>query len=371
MTSPPGAAAHPAALPRVVLVLVGLAAATIALSGLRGISGIVGPAFLAVVLCIAVSPVRNRLVDLGAPRWVGSTAAVLVVYLMIVVFGGAMLVSAARFATLVPQYQDELGTVLDEVGHWLRSVGVSDAQIDKVLGSFDLSRLAGLVTGILSDTLSLLTNLFFLVTLVLFVVFDAGSFGAALEGIRAERPALVEALESFAHGTRTYLVVSSVFGLIVAVIDTVLLYALGVPGALLWGLLAFVTNYVPNIGFVLGLLPPAVLALLEGGPGLMVAVIAAYSVINVVIQSVIQPKMVGDSVGLSASITFLSLVLWAWVLGPVGAVLAVPLTLLVRSLFVDVDPRTRWIAGLIGSPSAPGKASEDPPPPATPEATTP
>ena len=135
----------------------------------------------------------------------------------------------------------------------------------------------------------------------------------------------------------------------VAIIDTLLLYLLGVPGALLWGLLAFITNYIPNIGFVLGLIPPAVLALLEGGPGLMLAVIASYSVINVVIQSVIQPKMVGDAVGLSASVTFLSLVVWAWILGPLGAVLAVPLSLLVRAVFVDVDPGTRWIGGLIGS----------------------
>lgn len=88
----------------------------------------------------------------------------------------------------------------------------------------------------------------------------------------------------------------------------------------------------------------------------MLTVIAAYSVINVVIQSVIQPKIVGDAVGLSASITFLSLVVWTWILGPLGAVLAVPLSLLARALLIDVDPRAHWVSGLIGTP----KVVDDP-----------
>ena len=80
--------------------------------------------------------------------------------------------------------------------------------------------------------------------------------------------------------------------------------------------MAFLTNYIPNIGFVIGLIPPAILGLLEGGPGMMFAVIAVYCALNIVIQSVIQPKVVGDAVGLSTTLTFISLVFWAWVLGP-------------------------------------------------------
>ena len=138
------------------------------------------------------------------------------------------------------------------------------------------------------------------------------------------------------------------FGLIVAAIDTVVLWIVGVPGALLWGLLAFITNYIPNVGFVLGLIPPAVLGLLEGGPSMFFVVIVAYSVINFVIQSIIQPKLVGDAVGMSASVTFLSLVIWAWILGPLGAVLAIPLSLLTKAVFIDVDAQTQWVSALVG-----------------------
>lgn len=339
----------PAGLPRGVLIMVGLAATVITVAGLRAVAGIAAPVLLALVLSIAVAPIRTALTRRGVATWVGTLAALLVVYLVLVVLTVSLVISAARFATLVPDYQEEFADLVGSATARLKDFGVGAEQAQQILDSFDLGKLAGLLSGLLSGLVSLLSSLLFLVTLVLFICLDAGAFGRALERIRPERPELVSAIDTFGHGTRTYLVVSTVFGLIVAVIDTALLYVLDVPGAALWGLLAFITNYIPNIGFVIGLVPPAILALLEGGPGLMFAVIAAYSVINVVIQSVIQPKMVGDAVGLSASVTFLSLVVWAWVLGPLGAILAIPLTLLVRAVFVDIDPQTQWVSGLIGT----------------------
>ncbi len=340
-----------AALPRGLLILLGLAATTVAVAGMRSIAGILAPTLLALMLAIAVDPLRGALARRGWPRWVGTVLAVFGVYVGLLLFCASLVVAGARFATLIPQYQNELADLLANARRLLAEVGVGDAQVSAVLGGFDLSRLAGLVTGLLEAALALLTNLAFIITLVLFISVDARSFGENLGRIGVTRPRFVDALLSFAHGTRRYLVVSTVFGLVVAVIDTGILWVVGVPGALLWGLLAFITNYIPNIGFILGLVPPAVLALLEGGPGLMLGVVIAYSVVNVVIQSVIQPKMVGDAVGISATVTFLSLVVWAWILGPLGAVLAVPLTLLVKALLIDADPRAQWMSGLIGNGS--------------------
>lgn len=340
--------AAPEALPRGVLILVGLAAATITVAGMRSIADILGPVFLALVLTIAATPIRGMLTRRGVPRWLGTLAAIIAVYLGVVLLTASIVVAGARFAHLIPAYQDEFAGLLDNVHELLDSLGVRDEQIQTVLGSFDLGQLTDFVASLLGSTLSLLSNLAFVVALVLFMCVDSGSFAAQLESARARRPAFVQAIESFAAGTRKYFIVATVFGLIVAVIDTVFLLAVGVPAAVLWGLLAFITNYVPNIGFLLGLIPPAILALLEGGPGLMLAVIVAYSVINVVIQSVIQPKIVGDAVGLSASVTFLALVVWTWIIGPLGAVLAIPLTLLAKALLIDVDPDSRWIRGLIG-----------------------
>jgi len=133
----------------------------------------------------------------------------------------------------------------------------------------------------------------------------------------------------------------------VPVINTGALEIMGIPGAFVWGVLSFVTNFIPNLGFIIGLVPPAVLGLLEGGVKEMVIVIIIYIVANFVIQTLIQPRFVGDAVGLSTTLTFLSLAFWAWALGALGALLAVPLSLLVRSLLVEADKDAWWLLPLI------------------------
>ena len=114
---------------------------------------------------------------------------------------------------------------------------------------------------------------------------------------------------------------TAVFGLIVAVLDSIGLAIIGVPLVVLWGLLSFITNFIPNIGFIIGVIPPALLGLLVGGWQMMVTVLVVYIVLNAVVQSLIQPMFTGDAVGLSTTITFVALLFWAWVLGPLGALL--------------------------------------------------
>lgn len=335
-------------LPRGVLVLLGLAAAVIVVAGMKASADILAPAFLALVLTVLAHPLR-RWLDRWLPSWAATTVCIAVVYVGIVLFALAVVVSAARFATLLPEYTDELHRRVDDVVDWLSSVGVDQAQIDKVASSFDLGQLGGFITDLLGELMGLVSNLFFILSLVLFMTVDGSSFPRQLERARAAKPAVVASIEDFAHGTRRYLGVSTVFGLIVAVLDSIALAMLGVPLPLLWGLLAFITNYIPNIGFVIGLIPPAILALLEGGPSMMLSVIAVYCVLNVVIQSVIQPKVVGDAVGLSTTLSFFSLVFWTWVIGPLGALLAIPLTLFAKAVLVDADPTTRWLRPLISN----------------------
>ena len=187
-----------------------------------------------------------------------------------------------------------------------------------------------------------------------------------LESVADDRPEIAAALGNFARGTRSYLVVTTIFGLIVAVLDSVALAIMGIPLAVTWGLLSFITNYIPNIGFVLGVIPPALIGLLQGGPTLMITVIIVYSVLNFVVQSLIQPRFIGDSVGLSVTITFLTLFLWTWLIGPLGAILAIPLTLLAKALLVDVDPGASWADAFLRDQPASRKVPTDTPAPDAP-----
>jgi AI-2 transport protein TqsA len=159
--------------------------------------------------------------------------------------------------------------------------------------------------------------------------------------------------------------VTTVFGLIVAVLDSIALALLGIPLAVTWGLLSFITNYIPNIGFIIGVVPPALLGLLTGGPTLMVTVVVVYCVLNFIVQSIIQPRFIGDAVGLSVTVTFVVLFFWAWLLGPLGAILAIPLTLLAKALLVDIDPKARWADALLRA------SAKEPEPVAEGEPTTP
>jgi predicted PurR-regulated permease PerM len=288
---------------------------------------------------------------LRLPGWAASLVCIVVVYCLVLGLSLALVVATARFATLLPGYADRFDELAGDIGTKLADAGIGADQVRAILDAVDFGQLIALLESLLSNMLGVLSSLVFILTLLLFLAMDASAFPQLLARARSPRPSLVDGLLSFADGTRRYMLVSTVFGLIVAVIDTIALLILGIPVPVLWGLLAFITNYVPNIGFVIGVVPPAVLALLEGGWSRCLAVVVVYSVINLIIQSVIQPRFVGDAVGLSTTLTFLSLVFWSWVLGGLGALLAIPLSLLVRSLLVDVDPHSRWLTPLLSNRS--------------------
>ena len=336
-------------IPRILAVLGSFAAAVIVVAGLRGAASLVGPAFLALMLTVTVHPLHGWAARRRWPTWVGTIVGLAGVYLLLIGLALSLVVALARFGTLLPSYQQEFDDLVNSLRTPLAALGIGVDQLESMFRSLGVGRVAGFVAGTLNSLLGVLSSLFLIVALLFFMGIDAAGFGARMPSLAASRPDLARALSSFARGTRRYLVVSTVFGFIVAVIDVVVLWLLGVPAPLLWGLLAFITNYIPNIGFVLGLIPPAALALLEGGPGLMIAVIAAYAIINVVIQTVIQPKFVGDAVGLSVTVTFVSLLFWGWVLGPLGVLLAVPLTLFARAVLLEADPAARWANLLIAS----------------------
>ncbi len=343
--------------------LLGVAAFTIAIAGARSVADIIGPVFMALVLTVTLQPIRSWFERNRLPEFAASILTLLAAYLVLLLLTLALIVSVARLADLLPGYAKEMQNAVVSAGNTLRNLGVRQEQINAVHDAADPRHLIDFVTSLLSGTMNVLTNLFFLVTLLLFMTFDTNSTRRSLAALGKRFPNPVAALANFAQGTRHYMGVSAGFGLVVAVLDGAALQIMGVPGAFVWAVLAFVTNFIPNIGFAIGVIPPALIALLDGGVSLMIAVIVAYSAINFAIQSIIQPRVVGDKVGLSPTLTFLSVVFWTWVIGPLGALLAVPLSLLAKALLVEADPGARWALPLISGKPAPTEESEQAEPP--------
>jgi predicted PurR-regulated permease PerM len=360
VTHPDGVSAQSSRLPRGLILVVAVAGMLVAALAIRQFAGIVAPILLALVLVIAVYPLTGILRRRGLPMWLATTITVIAVLGLIVGLAAALALSIARLATILPEYQDDFAELVANARTWLASLGVGQAEVQAVLDQISLGKIAGLAADILASVAATFSNLLFLLFVIAFMALDAAGFASRVSRVRRQRPEVLGALDTFVSGSRRYLAVATVFGLIVAAFDVVFLWLIGVPLAVLWGLLAFITNYIPNVGFVIGLIPPALLALLEGGPQLMILVIVVYSVINFVIQSIIQPKFVSDAVNLSLTVTFLSLVFWTFIIGPIGAILAVPLTLLVKSLLFDVDPSTRWMSSLLeGGPAPPEDVNPD------------
>jgi predicted PurR-regulated permease PerM len=342
-------------LPRGVVILLGAAAAVIAVGGMFVASWLIGPLLLALIIVIAVTPVQGWLRRQGWPAWAATLSLVVIIYGTLVVLAVFLVASVSQLGALLSQNAGKSQQLVASVTAALAKVGIDPAQARSTAGTADLSKLAAPIGGLLAGVGSLVSSLVFILALLLFLTAESSGTARRMAMIGRERPHMISALDGFVHGTRNYLIVTAVFGLIVAVLDGAALAIMGIQLALLWAVLAFLTNFIPNIGFVIGLVPPALLALLTGGWQLALAVVVVYCVLNMVIQSLIQPRFIGDSVGLSATVTFLALLFWAWVLGPLGALLAIPVTLLVKAVLVDSDPRARWVEALLGSEPSPPK----------------
>ncbi|MFW0789467.1 AI-2E family transporter [Gordonia sp. CPCC 205333] len=336
------AAAPQWSLPRGLIVLVSVAGLVVSVAGIRSVAGIVGPVFLALMLTIAVHPAGRWLRGKGCPRWLAFLTVLTSVYAILIALFGSIIFSIARLATILPEYSDKFDDLVNGFHNFLVDHGVSSEDVHKMLSSIDSSKIIGAVGDILGSVASATSALILVIVVALFMAIDAIGVSERMNILARSRPDVAAAFNNFAAGTRSYLIVTTVFGFIVAVLDSGALWALGIPLPILWGLLSFITNYIPNIGFIIGVIPPALLGLLDGGASKMILVIVIYSAINVILQSVIQPKFVGDAVGLSTTLTFLSLIIWSWIIGPLGAILAVPLTLFAKGLLIDIDPATRW-----------------------------
>lgn len=356
-TTPDAAAGEPPAkeptparapMPRFVLICLGLAGLAVFLYFVRDLSSIIAPVFLGLNLMIVAYPLQ-LLLTRRIHRYLAAVITLVVVLALILVFFGATTWAATELLRELPLYNREFTELWAEVIGLLGSVGISQSMLLDQLRQIDASNVMSVVSPLLGNVTSVMSVLVTLIITVFFLAMDSTQIRRRLASIKPVNPRFTAAIVTFSRGVRRYWVVTTVFGLIVALLDVAALAIIGVPLVWVWGVLAFLTNYIPNIGFVIGLVPPALLALLEGGPGPAVAVVAAYSVLNFSVQSIIQPKFTGEAVGVTATMSFLSLLFWYWVLGWLGALLALPATLLLKALLVDADPRASWINILISS----------------------
>lgn len=327
-----------------VKAIVVLALVTIACIGIYQIRSLIAPAFFALTLVLTVRPIQRALVRRKAPQWLAGTVAIIVLIVVLTGVGALLTWSMAGLPDLLSSYTYRFEALANDVFDFAGKHGFSTERIqDEISKNFSVSSVVSALGSVMSSLSSTGSGFVVIAIALIFVTMDMGNLSSRSWLVNSRDSGLFTALAAFEGRVRQYWLVSSIFGLIVAVIDGIVLAFLGVPMPVAWAMLSFITNYIPNIGFVIGLIPPTLLALVDQGPWTALWVIIAYSVINVVIQSFIQPKFTGDAVGLTPTTTFVSLLFWAIVVGPLGTILAVPLTLFAKAILVDASPQTRWL----------------------------
>ncbi|QDE34514.1 AI-2E family transporter [Microbacterium foliorum] len=353
-TSPAPDSAPAGVLSPSLRVLLTLAAATVALAGVYFIREVFGPVALAIVIVVICEPLRRPLDRRGWPRWASTTAVIALAYLILVAMGALLWLAGTQFARLITDLVSEggLDRAAAQLVSTLQSLGLDAEASDAAASVLDPETLLGLVRSVGGTVLSVATALFFVCAYIIFMAVDAARYRQAPALFAATKGATIERIVHLNSGIRRYYVVNATFGAIVAVIDGLALWWMGIPVPIVWAILAFVTNFIPNIGFILGLVPPAILAFVVGDWPLLLGVIAVYCVVNVVLQVLVQPKFVSDAVDLSLTLSFLSVIFWTFIIGPLGAILSIPLTLLVRTLVLEGDPSTTWLRWLSGDRTA-------------------
>jgi predicted PurR-regulated permease PerM len=338
--------------------LVVAASVVVVIAGLRQAGQLVLPVLTAVFLAIISLPVMDWLKRRKVPTPLAVFATV--VAAAIVVSGLGMVVgqSVSQFAQGADQYRGKFEALASRLLAWVDGFGlpVSDwISLDYI----NPGAVVDLLGGTLGAVAGLLSNAVLVLLAVVFILFEAAGFRAKLSIAFRDRDGNLDRFSYMTSQVQKYLAVKTMVSLATGFIAFAWVWALGIDFPLLWGLVAFLFNYIPNIGSIVAAVGPVLLAVVQFGPGRAVAVAAGYVVINVVFGNGVEPMLLGRRLGLSVLVVFLSLVFWGWVWGPMGMLLSVPLTMTLKIALENTED-LRWLAVMLdANPKSPTVAAAD------------
>jgi predicted PurR-regulated permease PerM len=339
--------------------LLGVASVIVIIAGMRAAAPIVVPFLLAVFITVTCAPPMFWLQRKGVPAVLAVGAVIIGVMLAGLLVGAVIGTSLSDFPAAVPGYQARLHEQVSTLREWLAARGL--VLPDPVAaGYLDPGKAMELVAYLLTGLGGVVGNAFLILLTVIFMLFEASTLPDKLRRIVRDPDTTLPRFDAITAGVKRYLGIKTVISLGTGIAIAVWLAVLGVDYALLWGLLAFLFNYVPNIGSFIAAVPAVLLALIQVGTSSALLVALGYTVVNVVVGNVVEPRFMGRGVGLSTLVVFLSLIFWGWVLGPVGMLLSVPLTM-VAKIALEARRATRPIAILLGAdvPVAPPEDAPD------------
>jgi AI-2 transport protein TqsA len=324
--------------------IVKVAAVVIILAGLVAAKSIIIPILLAIFITILTSPFLIWLQDKGFPHAVALIGIIAMLVVIMTLLGMLISSSLHDFSLNLPQYEQKLRNGIGAMLHFAEQQGF-ELPRESIVSMVNPSKIAQYVSGFIKGFGAALTNGFMILLLVIFMLLEVSTFPKKMEAIHADAS---DHASEFLTKIKQYMLIKSIFSFFTGVLVYISMLFIGLDYALLWGVLAFLLNYVPNIGSILAAVPAVLLALIQLGVMGAVEVAIVFVVVNVILGSVLEPKYMGQGLGLSTLVVFVSLIFWGWMFGPVGMLLSIPLTIVVKLAF-EVNPKTQWISVLLGS----------------------
>jgi AI-2 transport protein TqsA len=301
----------------------------IILAGIKVAAEMIVPFILALFIAVILNPVIHRLEKIRVPR----VLAIMLVVVLIVLFMALLLsylgTSLNELARTLPQYRSSLVAPLQTLDPWLQRAGI-EVSVDELVKYIDPNAAMTLVTALITQLSNAMTSVFLLLLTVVFMLIEVPQLPAKLQQLMSRPAEGMKAIQRGLDSVSHYLVLKTAISLVTGLVVWLMLSLLDVRFAFIWGLLAFSLNYIPNIGSVLAAIPPVAQVLVFSGFYNALIVVAGYLLINLIFGNIIEPRMMGRGLGLSTLVVFLSLIFWGWLLGPVGMLLSVPLTIVVK-----------------------------------------
>ncbi len=320
------------------------AAIVVVISGIKAAAPIVVPFILSVFIAIILTPYYNWLNSKKSPQ-VLSLVIVLLTFVGVLSLMGVLLgTSIQNFSANLPSYEIQLKIQLADFFNFLLTIGI-DVPEDEITKMLDPAMIMRFAAGTLKSVGATITNSFVILLMVVFMITEAGDFVKKLSGREDNRgPSHIDEITA---KIKHYMALKTVISLVTGTIVTIMLSVFGLDYAFLWGVIAFLFNFIPNIGSIIAAIPAIMLSIIQLGFIDTGLIATGYMIINTLIGSMVEPKVMGKGLGLSTLIVFLSLIFWGWVLGPVGMLLSIPLTIMAK-IVLYADENTRFFAELLG-----------------------
>ncbi|WP_404415632.1 AI-2E family transporter [Marinospirillum sp.] len=337
--------------------LVGLAALVVILAGLKAAETIILPFLLAIFIGIICTPPLHFMTSKKVPPVV----AILIIMTFLVVFGGllGLFVGSAidNFIIRLPEYQNRLEAEMVGLLPWLERLG-APVNRDQLLEHFNPSQLMDWVGRALSNLGALLTNLLLMLFIVVFLLLEEATLSKKLRLALPDAEKSLRNASDFIRQVNKYLAIKTTVSLVTGTLIAGWTWFLGLDFFLLWGLIALLMNFIPNVGSILAAIPAVLLAVVQLGVPDALLVASGYLVVNVLMGNLVEPRFMGKGLGLSPLVVFLSLILWGWMFGAVGMFLSIPLTMIVK-LALEHAPSTRWLGVMLGDAPSQGELESD------------